>query len=179
LAQETTVEDAELVYAAIRAAGPGGIGKVEDADVSSMPSITLHEAMKLAADRDLVAKQYTNDFADVRAVAEQIAETNRQGFSLSDSIVRAHVWQMARCPDSLIARKCGPEVARQSADRAGAVFDSGAPASEEYGQALADLDFWLRSDGHRRNPGTTADLIAAAIFVLLAEDRVACPVRFY
>ena len=25
----------------------------------------------------------------------------------------------------------------------------------------AEYDFWLRADGHRRNPGTTADVIAA------------------
>jgi triphosphoribosyl-dephospho-CoA synthase len=29
------------------------------------------------------------------------------------------------------------------------------------------LDKWMREEGHRRNPGTTADLIAAGLFVLL------------
>ena len=36
----------------------------------------------------------------------------------------------------------------------------------------AEYDFWLRADGHRRNPGTTADVIAAALFVLLREKRL-------
>ncbi len=179
LARETTVDDAALVYAAIRAAAPGGIGKVEQADVASQPSITLHEAMRLAVDRDLVAKQYTNGFADVHAIAEEIQASYQQDVSLSDAIVRVHVWQMARSPDSLIARKCGPEVARQSADRAAEVIDAGALGGEEYQQALADLDFWLRSDGHRRNPGTTADLLAAGLFLLLVEGRIDWPVRFY
>jgi triphosphoribosyl-dephospho-CoA synthase len=40
---------------------------------------------------------------------------------------------------------------------------------EAYERALTELDFWLRSDGHRRNPGTTADLIAAGLFVGLRE----------
>ncbi len=35
---------------------------------------------------------------------------------------------------------------------------------ESYDEALADLDFWLRADGHQRIPGTTADLIAAGLF---------------
>ena len=26
------------------------------------------------------------------------------------------------------------------------------------------FDRWLRADGHRRNPGTTADLVAATLF---------------
>ncbi len=38
---------------------------------------------------------------------------------------------------------------------------------------------WLRADGHRRNPGTTADLVAAALFILLVEGRLPWPVQFY
>ena len=45
--------------------------------------------------------------------------------------------------------------------------------------AAAELDYWLRSDGHRRNPGTTADLVAAGLFVLLRDQRLNWPVRFY
>jgi triphosphoribosyl-dephospho-CoA synthase len=52
------------------------------------------------------------------------------------------------------------------------VLDAGLPGDQGHEQALADFDFWLRSDGHRRNPGTTADLIAAALFVLLREGRL-------
>jgi triphosphoribosyl-dephospho-CoA synthase len=55
---------------------------------------------------------------------------------------------------------------------AGRVLDAGMPGDESYERGLEDFDFWLRSDGHRRNPGTTADLIAAALFVLLREGRV-------
>jgi triphosphoribosyl-dephospho-CoA synthase len=54
-----------------------------------------------------------------------------------------------------------------------------AAGEETYQAMLADLDFWLRSDGHRLNPGTTADIIAAALFVLLRDRRLNWPVRFY
>ena len=62
------------------------------------------------------------------------------------------------------------------------------PASEPAQQAeleedgtedIAEFDFWLRADGHRRNPGTSADVIASALFVLLRERRLDWPVRFY
>jgi triphosphoribosyl-dephospho-CoA synthase len=76
---------------------------------------------------------------------------------------------MSAFPDSLIARKCGAETAEHSAAWAGRVLDSGRPESEAYQEQLADLDFWLRTDGHRRNPGTTADLIAAGLFVALRD----------
>ena len=32
-----------------------------------------------------------------------------------------------------------------------------------------ELDAYLRSDGHRLNPGTTADLVTACLFVALRE----------
>ena len=54
----TTVEDAELVYEAIRFAKPGGIGKAESQDVNTAPTVTLRDAMALAAGRDRIAEQY-------------------------------------------------------------------------------------------------------------------------
>ncbi len=99
------------------------------------------------------------------------------GWSLADAIVDAHLRVMAAFPDSLIARKCGPAIAEQAADRAAAVLAAGDPEDERRQRALADFDFWLRSDGHRRNPGTTADLIAAGLFAALCEGKISPPFR--
>ncbi len=129
--------------------------------------------MRLAADRDLIARQYTNAFADVfGGTAKFIVEGVGQGLSISQAIVWAHIRQLAVEPDSLIQRKCGPQVARQASEHAAAVLSSGPPGTAAYDQATNNLDCWLRADGHRRNPGTTADLIAAGLFVLLREGRV-------
>ena len=48
---------------------PADLGRTTEADVfaDAPPTLTLVEAMRLAADRDLVARQYTNNFADVFA----------------------------------------------------------------------------------------------------------------
>ena len=91
----------------------------------------------------------------------------RQGHSLTDNIVHTYVRLLSQFPDSLIARKCGPQVARQASDYAAAVLKAGQPGDAGYLRALSDLDFWLRADHHRRNPGTTADLIAAGLFATL------------
>ncbi len=129
--------------------------------------------MGLAADRDLVARQYTNDFADVlTGVSGWIAEGVAREWTLLEAIVHAHLRQMAAVPDSLIQRKCGPDEARQSQQRAAAVLTSGIPGEAAYQRAVADFDTWLRADGHRRNPGTSADMIAAGLFVLLREGRL-------
>jgi triphosphoribosyl-dephospho-CoA synthase len=79
---------------------------------------------------------------------------------------------MAQEPDSLIQRKCGERAAKEASDRAASVLDAGLPEETAYDDAIGDLDFWLRSDGHRRNPGTTADLVAAGLFVLLRDGRI-------
>ena len=92
-----------------------------------------------------------------------------------DAIIHTHVRLLAEIPDSLIARKCGPATAQEASVRAGHVLDCGAPGDAAYHEALADLDFWMRSDGHRRNPGTTADLVGAGLFVALWQEKIAFP----
>lgn len=173
-------DDARLVYEAIRFANPGGMGRVDEADLAAEPPDDLIHAMRLAADRDLVARQYVNDFAEVFDVAlPALGEGLARGWSLGATIVHAQMLLMSNYPDSLIARKCGTAVAAQSAAMAAAVLAAGEPTGEAYQDALADLDFWLRSDGHRRNPGTTADLLAAALFAALIDGAIKPPVRFY
>jgi triphosphoribosyl-dephospho-CoA synthase len=170
-----TLDDTRLVYNAIRLSGAGGMGRVEQADVTAdaPPTLPLIEAMRLAADRDLVARQYTNNFADVfTGVATWIADGVARKWKLTEAIVHAHLRQMAAEPDSLIRRKCGTEIAQQARQLAAAVLASGIPGEAAYRRALDDFDAWLRADGHRRNPGTSADMIAAGLFVLLREGRL-------
>lgn len=172
-------EDSRLIYAAIRAAQPGGMGRVERDDVSGEAPADLLSAMRSAADRDLVARQYVNGFEQVlEFVVPRIERGLTDGWLLSDTIVHTFVALLAEFPDSLIARKCGAEVAQQAADRAAAVLTCGRPGDEDYERALSDLDFWLRSDHHRRNPGTSADLIAAGLFAALRDGIVSPPYRW-
>jgi triphosphoribosyl-dephospho-CoA synthase len=42
-------------------------------------------------------------------------------------------------------------------------------------QLYAEFDAWLRADGHARNPGATADLVAAALYVALREGTIELP----
>ena len=172
--QELTLADTRNVYEAIRVAMAGGLGQATEADVHAEPpsDLSLIDAMRLASDRDLVARQYCNNFADVLQIAAWIEDGMAQDWPLNTAIVHAHVSQLAAVADSLIGRKCGSQVAEQAQTMAKRTIDSGLPGDEVYEFLLAEFDFWLRSDGHRRNPGTTADLIAAALFVLLREGRV-------
>ncbi|QDU91765.1 triphosphoribosyl-dephospho-CoA synthase [Pirellulimonas nuda] len=174
------VDDARHAYRAIALAAPGGLGAAAEQDVADEPTVTLLEAMRLAAPRDLVARQYAAGYAEVLGAADRIAAAAAagRGRPLEGAIVEAHVRLMSERPDTLIARKCGPGVAAESAARAAAALAAGPVGSEAYQQGLSELDFWLRADGHRRNPGATADVLGAALFLLLLEDGVGWPLRF-
>ena len=52
-------EDGDRVYAAIRAANPGGLGTTDAADVARSPDIALLDAMALAAHKRRAAKDIT------------------------------------------------------------------------------------------------------------------------
>ena len=171
-----TADDAACVYEAIRMVQPGGLGQSEEMDVAGQAPDDLLLAMRAAADRDLVARQYAEGFEQVLSlVAPWICEGRAQGGTLTDTIVHTQMRLLGRFPDSLIARKCGPEMAAQVSARARSVLAAGTPGDEDYHRGLADFDFWLRCDGNRRNPGTTADLIAAGLFVVLRAEKISPP----
>jgi triphosphoribosyl-dephospho-CoA synthase len=173
--QGLTRDDARLVYEAIRLAKPGGLGKVETADVAGEAPDSLIDAMRLAADRDLVARQYANGFADVFGHVTAALREALGSFPVYPAIVYAYLQVLARHADSLIARKCGLETAQRASDQAAQIVASTKPGDDDWHEQLADFDFWLRSDGHRRNPGTTADLITAGLFVTLWEGSLNPP----
>jgi triphosphoribosyl-dephospho-CoA synthase len=173
------IEDARNAYRAIRLAAPGGLGQVSQQDVAQEPTVTLREAMRLAADRDRIALQYVNDFADVR-------ETGLAGLGLGlratgyleGAIIYCHLHLLAAFPDSLIARNRGWDEAGEASRRAGAILDANWPHTDRARVALKTFDDWLRVDGHGRNPGTTADLVTASLFVSLREGIIKPPVQF-
>lgn len=173
-----TPQDARAVYAAIRLAEPGGLGSAEEMDVAGAPPDSLLAAMAAAADRDLVARQYAEEFHQVlQQAAVWIVAGCAAGWPLTDAIVHTQLQLLAAWPDSLIARKCGRPVAEQASARAQRVLRAGLPGEADYLDELGALDFWMRSDGNRRNPGTTADLIAAGLFVVLRENLIQPPFR--
>lgn len=173
------VEDARLVYEAIRLAAPGGLGRSAEQDVREEPTLPLRQVMALAADRDLIARQYANGF---REVFEQGAPAVLQGIedtgSLEGAIILTQLRLLADNPDTLIARKRGVAEAEEASRRARCVLSERWPHTERGWSALADLDAWLRAEGNGRNPGATADLIAASLFVLLREETITLPLRY-
>ena len=167
-----TVDDARAVYEAIRLAAPGGLGRVAEQDVAGEPTEDLLTVMRRAAERDLVAQQYANNFEQVFWAASLLTGPVTAQLDWEQAIVFCHLELMANYSDTLIARKRGPANAEEAVRRAAAILAAEWPATPESHRLLSEFDAWLRAVGHQRNPGTTADLVTASLYVALRDGTI-------
>jgi triphosphoribosyl-dephospho-CoA synthase len=164
------VADARAAYAAIRRSGAGGLGERVEHDVRSEPAIGLRDAMASAAERDAVASEYVTDYAltfdtGVPALAAALGD----GLAVREAIVELHLRLLDQAPDTLIARKGGAEAAARVSAGAREVLAAGGVRTAAGRRALRSFDASLRGPGSALNPGTTADLVTATLFVALVE----------
>jgi triphosphoribosyl-dephospho-CoA synthase len=166
----TTVGDATEVYAAIRQARPGGLGQSAREDVAGAPSVSLREAMGLAAARDAVAREYVTDFAlSFETGVPALLAARHGGLTWTDATVETYLALLEAAPDTHIARKLGAAEAEAVSRRAREVRAAGGTRSRTGQLALVELDRELRDPRNRRNPGSTADLTCAALFIVILE----------
>ncbi len=167
----TSIEDARHAYHAIREARPGGLGAVPDQDLGDEPTVSLQETMRLAATRDSIAAEYVTDFAITFETGLPALRAARAAdLDWPDATVETYLTLLAARPDSLIGRKLGSEAAASTSRQAAGVLREGGVRSAAGRAAIAAFDSALRDAHNSRNPGTTADLTAATLFVLLLED---------
>jgi triphosphoribosyl-dephospho-CoA synthase len=167
-----TLADARWAYRAIRLARPGGLGRSPVADVRRPPTLGLRDAMRVAVHRDAVAAEYARDFPVTLDVAlPALRRAARRGLSALDAVVQAHLEVLGHQPDTLIARKAGLRTAAALSARARTVLRAGGLHTARGRAAVRRLDRDLRKDGHRLNPGASADVVTAALFVSLLQRR--------
>jgi triphosphoribosyl-dephospho-CoA synthase len=164
------VADARAAYTAIRVAGAGGLSERVEHDVRSEPTVGLREAMASAAGRDSIAAEYVSGFAltfETGVPALAAARGDRLGER--EAIVELHLRLLAAAPDTLIARKRGAAAAARVSAQARDVLAAGGVRTGAGQQALRSFDASLREPGNALNPGATADLVTATLFVALLE----------
>ena len=168
-----TIGDARCAFEAIRIASAGGMGDVAEQSVAEEPTTTLLEAMRLAANRDMIAKQYITGFADIFdfGVPHLLRAFELYG-SVEAAILDCQLRWLAAFPDSLIARKCGGMIAEEVQTRAESILLDGGLSERAGRAALLLFDEYLRGDGNRLNPGTTADLVTACLFIALRGSKL-------
>jgi len=166
--EKTTVQDAVDFYRAFELAG----ARVAEVELFSLmdpgsenalceSEKTLLELMRLSMGHDIVAREWATNYRRSFLLAERLVEQTEE-HGLNDGVVRTFLEALAEVPDSLISAKFGPDKARQ--------------VSRQAAQALADstLEKARQMDcdllGQDINPGSTADLIAASLFISLLRD---------
>ena len=167
------VADARSAYSAIRVSGAGGLHEPVEHDVRSEPTIGLREAMASAAERDSIAAEYVTDFAltfetGIPALAGALGD----GLAVRDAIVELHLRLLDEAPDSLVARKRGADAAARVSAGAREVLAAGGVRTAGGRRALQRFDASLRETGNAMNPGTTADVVTATVFVALLEGML-------
>lgn len=162
-------EDAQGAFRAIVRADPGGLGTAAEQDVRQAPTVDLRSAMRLAAGRDSIARQYVDGYADVFDVGVPQFARHEPPMAM----LAAFLALLATRPDSHIVRKHGAQVAQsvtaEARDRFQGWMDTGAAPDAA---ALADWDDRLKAAGI--NPGTSADLAVASAFVAAVTDPRLC-----
>lgn len=157
-------EDAAAAFRAIAAAHPGGLGHSDVQDVHQPPSVTLRQAMAIAAPRDRIAQQYASGFADLFEVGlPTLAVHGAPGGTVTPAAVQAlFLAYLGRWPDSHIVRKHGTEMG-QLVTREAVAWHTRAEGGEAIGSdpAFAAWDESLKARG--LNPGTSADLTVATL----------------
>jgi triphosphoribosyl-dephospho-CoA synthase len=165
--EATSIDDARDVYAAIRQAAPGGLGRADAQDVGDDPTMTLLDVMRLAADRDAIAREYVTAFeVTFERGAPALGRARRDGLSWDDAVVETFLTLLAAGPDTHIARR-DRAAATEVSQRANMALAAGGVRSPAGRHAIDEMDLALRDARHPCNPGTTADLTAATIFVVL------------
>ncbi len=161
----TTVEDALDFYRAFDLSG----ARVADVEAFSLKDpgsdkmlhskrMTLLDLMRLSQGHDLVAREWATSYERSFRLAAHLQERAAVG-GLNESVVRTFLEALSEVPDSLVMAKFGERKAKEVSIKAGlALNDKTLDAARRLDRELLSEDI---------NPGSTADLIAASLFIAL------------
>ena len=160
--------DAADVFAAIRTANPGGLGAAPRHDVNAAPEGSLLDAMRAAADRDTIAAAYVSAFEPLYRIGLPVVADRPAEAALEPRTATAiYLAYLAALPDSHVVRKWGREVAEDVRLTAAAI------GAEDYRNGNESRLMALDTAWKARNinPGTSADLTVATIFLRLTGEH--------
>jgi len=170
--ESTTPEDAVNIYEAIKIANPSGLGKAPELDINDPNSkkrileekISLYQIFKTAEKYDSVCSEWVNNYPITFDVAYPfLTEQIKKIKNLNVAITHTFLGILSKYPDTFIARKVGVEKAREVSFMARKILQLGGLETANGRESLKEFDRELRSSDSLLNPGTTADIIAAAL----------------
>jgi triphosphoribosyl-dephospho-CoA synthase len=169
--RSTTAWDSVHLYEAVDIASPSGLNEAPDLDVTDPRSkerlirenVTLLEVFKIASAYDDICSEWVNNYPVTFDLAYPYLIEQLKSKPLNTAVVHTFLKILSEHPDTFIARKVGKEEARLVSSDAKAVLELGGLETEEGRKGLQQFDKKLRLSKNKLNPGTTADLTAAAL----------------
>lgn len=169
--ESTTAEDALHLYEAIDIAKPSGLNGAPDLDVHDPHSkerllkenVSLYQVFKIAAGYDDICSEWVNNYPITFNLAYPYLSERLKSRDLNTAIVHTFLKVLSEHPDTFIARKVGYEKAREISLDAKKVLELGGVETSNGRKSLREFDGKLRESANLLNPGTTADITAAAL----------------
>lgn len=178
--ESSTVDDALKLYEAINLADTGGLEEEVELDVRKRESLdeikdkglTLLDIMKYSAGWDSVASELANGMENVFKCSKAMRDTHEKTEDLMSTIVQTYLTMLADKQDTLIVKKVGLEKAEEVSAKSREVLDAGGVLTVEGREKVVELDSFLRNQGNKLNPGTTADLVTASLAIALLHKLI-------
>ena len=175
----STPRDTLGIYRAIRiAVSPRVLGRVEVLDVLDDKTLTRVEeegvtplrVFEECRRRDSICEEWVTDFSITFTLGYPylkgvLGETG----DINTAVVHTYLHILSRIPDSLIERKSGKEAALRVSRMAIEALEKGGLTTPEGRRRVLEMDEELHKAGGDLNPGTTADLTASSLYLLLIE----------
>jgi len=169
--KSTTALDSVHLYEAVDIANPSGLNDAPDLDVTDPRSkerlikenVSLYEVFKIASGYDDVCSEWVHNYPITFDLAYPYLMEQLKSKPLSTAIVHTFLKILSEKPDTFIARKVGKEKAQEISSDAKAVLELGGLETAKGKKSLRQFDKKLRLSKNKCNPGTTADLTAAAL----------------
>ena len=165
----TSVDEACDLYDAINIADAGGMGDQDEYDVASDNAKqelrengqTMFDVLKISAPWDMLAREMTSDMPAVFEIGYPTYHKLREEKSQNDACLLTFLTILSHVPDTLISRKYGDEEALKISLMTRDLLKM--KDSPDFIDRVSEFDDYMFKN--RYNPGTTADLTAASIFV--------------
>lgn len=169
LMANTSVDDACDLYDAINIADAGGMGDQDEYDVASdsakqelrQNNQTMYDVLKISAPWDMLAREMTSDMPAVFEIGYPTYHKLREEKTQNEACVLTFLTILSQVPDTLISRKYGSDEALKISMMTRDLLNL--KDSEDFMDKVSEFDEFLYKNKY--NPGTTADLTAASIFV--------------
>ncbi len=171
--RETNVQEAELIFQAIRMAAPSGLSTAKVNDVWEHAQQGIYAIMKSAESKDMIARQYATGFADVFEVGlNEVDEGVALNLNQRDLAVRIYLGFLSRFPDTHITRQFGRAVAEDIRSEAKSLYAELCKLNST--QLMCDrlMDYDENWKSREVNPGTSADLTVATLFTYQIKNAV-------